>query len=97
MAVQESAEAFLVGLFEDAQLCALHANRVTITPKDFRLAMRLRMNGNQNAQIEKDYVFRTMNMKDGYSFKTVPFASKNKKDLEYKSLPYQGRQFTENG
>lgn len=30
MALQESAEAYLVGLFEDTNLCAVHANRVTI-------------------------------------------------------------------
>ena len=35
-------QAHLVGLFEDAQLCALHANRVTVTVKDMQLARRLR-------------------------------------------------------
>jgi len=42
LALQEAAEAFLVGLFEDTNLCALHAGRVTITPKDMKLATRLR-------------------------------------------------------
>ena len=42
LALQESAEAFLVGLFEDANLCALHAKRVTIMPKDMQLARRIR-------------------------------------------------------
>ena len=42
MALQESAEAYLVGLFEDTNLCALHAKRVTILPKDMLLARRLR-------------------------------------------------------
>ena len=41
-ALQEAAEAYLVGLMEDTNLCALHAKRVTITPKDMRLARRLR-------------------------------------------------------
>ena len=41
-ALQEAAEAFLVGLFEDVNLCALHARRVTIMPKDFALATRIR-------------------------------------------------------
>lgn len=41
-ALQESAEAYLVGLFEDTQLCAIHAKRVTIMPKDMHLARRLR-------------------------------------------------------
>ena len=34
LAVQEAAEAYLVGLFEDTNLCAIHANRVTIMKKD---------------------------------------------------------------
>ncbi|XP_037477785.1 histone H3-4-like [Triticum dicoccoides] len=33
-ALQEAAEAYLVGLFEDTNLCAIHAKRVTIIPKD---------------------------------------------------------------
>jgi histone H3 len=40
--LQEAAEAYLVGLFEDTNLCAIHAKRVTITPKDIQLARRLR-------------------------------------------------------
>ncbi|KAJ0509992.1 putative transcription factor Hap3/NF-YB family [Helianthus annuus] len=40
--LQEAAEAYLVGLFEDTNLCAFHAKRVTITPKDMQLARRLR-------------------------------------------------------
>lgn len=39
---QEAAEAFIVNLFEDTNLCAIHAKRVTIQPKDIQLAMRLR-------------------------------------------------------
>jgi histone H3 len=33
-ALQEAAEAYMVGLFEDTNLCAIHAKRVTIMPKD---------------------------------------------------------------
>ena len=40
--LQESAEAYLVGLFEDSNLCAIHAKRVTIMPKDIQLARRIR-------------------------------------------------------
>ncbi|KAI1724123.1 core histone h2A/H2B/H3/H4 domain-containing protein [Ditylenchus destructor] len=40
--LQEAAEAFLVGLLEDTNLCAIHAKRVTIMPKDMKLARRLR-------------------------------------------------------
>lgn len=42
-AIQEAAEAYLVGLFEDSNLCAIHAKRVTIMPKDIQLARRIRM------------------------------------------------------
>lgn len=42
MALQEAAEAYLVGLFEDTNLCAIHAKRVTIMPKDIMLARRIR-------------------------------------------------------
>ena len=42
MALQEAAEAYLVGLFEDTNLCAIHAKRVTIMPKDIQLARRTR-------------------------------------------------------
>ena len=42
MALQESAEAYLVGLFEDTNLAAIHAKRVTIMPKDIILARRIR-------------------------------------------------------
>lgn len=34
LALQEAAEAYMVGLFEDTNLCAIHAKRVTIMPKD---------------------------------------------------------------
>ena len=41
-ALQEASEAYLVGLFEDTNLCAIHAKRVTIMPKDIQLARRIR-------------------------------------------------------
>ena len=42
LATQEASEAYLVGLFEDTNLCAIHAKRVTIMPKDIQLARRIR-------------------------------------------------------
>jgi histone H3 len=42
LALQEATEAFMVGLFEDTNLCAIHAKRVTIMPKDIQLARRIR-------------------------------------------------------
>ena len=41
-ALQEASESYLVGLFEDTNLCAIHAKRVTIMPKDIQLARRIR-------------------------------------------------------
>lgn len=42
LALQESAEAYLVALFEDTNLCAIHSKRVTIMSKDLQLAKRIR-------------------------------------------------------
>ena len=41
LALQEVAEAYLVGLFEDTNLCAIHAKRITIMPKDIQLARHI--------------------------------------------------------
>lgn len=42
MALQEASESYLIGLFQDANLCAIHAKRVTIMQSDIRLARRIR-------------------------------------------------------
>ena len=42
LALQEAAESYLVALFEDTNLCAIHAKRVTIMPKDIQLSRRIR-------------------------------------------------------
>ena len=42
LALQEAAEAYMVGLLQDTNQCAIHAKRVTIMPKDMRLAQRIR-------------------------------------------------------
>ncbi|SGZ26491.1 BQ5605_C024g09926 [Microbotryum silenes-dioicae] len=41
-ALQEAAEQYLIDLFSDCNICAIHAKRVTIQPKDMLLARRLR-------------------------------------------------------
>ena len=41
-ALQEVAENFIVGLFEDINLLAVHPKRVTVMPRDIRLALRIR-------------------------------------------------------
>ena len=42
LASQEASKAYLVGIFEDTNLCAIHAKRVTIMPKDMQLAWHIR-------------------------------------------------------
>lgn len=42
LALHEASEAYLVGVFEDTNMCAIHAKRVTIMPKDMILARRIR-------------------------------------------------------
>ena len=42
LALREAVEAYLVGLFEDTNLCPIHAKRVTIMPKDIQLAKHIR-------------------------------------------------------
>lgn len=42
LAIQEACESYLIGIFEDTQLCAIHGKRVTIMPKDIQLARRIR-------------------------------------------------------
>lgn len=41
-AVQEATEAYVISLLSDTNLCAIHARRVTIMPRDVQLALRLR-------------------------------------------------------
>ncbi len=41
-ALQEASEAFLTALFDDSNLCAIHAKRVTVMPKDIQLARKIR-------------------------------------------------------
>ena len=43
-ALQTAAETYLVHVFEDANLCAIHGKRVTVMPKDIQLARRIRGN-----------------------------------------------------
>ena len=41
MALQEAAEAYLVQLLEDSNLCTIHVKRITIHPKDIQLARQI--------------------------------------------------------
>ena len=42
MALHEAFEDYLVGLFEDCVLEAIHRKRVTVMPKDMFIALRIR-------------------------------------------------------
>ena len=42
LALQEASEYYLVGIFEDTNMCAIHSKRVTIMPKDMQLARCIR-------------------------------------------------------
>jgi len=49
LALQEASEMFLVGLFEDAGLCAIHGRRVTVMARDLHLSRRIRGGANTTA------------------------------------------------
>jgi histone H3 len=51
VALQEAAEAYLVGIFEDANLCCIHARRVTIRKQDMELARRIRGEHNYDYRV----------------------------------------------
>lgn len=53
LALQEAAEDFIVHRFEAANLCAIHAKRVTIMPKDMELAQRLIDGGPQKSAAKR--------------------------------------------
>lgn len=54
LALQEASEAYLVSLFEDTNLCAIHAKRVTVSQKDMVLARRIRGEGESEAKREEN-------------------------------------------
>ena len=53
LALQEATEAYTVGLSEDTNLCAIHAKRVTIMPKDIQLARRIRGESTKNPEFAR--------------------------------------------
>ena len=73
LAVQEAAEAYIVGLFEDTNLCAIHAKRMTVMKKDMVLARRIR--GDRNLD------FSDNQPKDGSEiFLQLPYSGPINKD-----------------
>ncbi|XP_032870538.1 histone H3.v1-like [Amblyraja radiata] len=70
MALQEASEAYLVGLFEDTNLCAIHAKRVTIMPKDIQLARRIR--GERAFLTVRDHLCRVADMSETAAAEAAP-------------------------
>ena len=70
VALQEASEAYIVGLFEDTNLCAIHAKRVTVQKKDMDLARRIR--GDRN------FDYRDLQPKTGDEvFLQLPYSNRN--------------------
>lgn len=66
-ALQEASEAYIVGLFEDTNLCAIHAKRVTVQKKDMDLARRIRG--------DRQYDYRDLQPKTGDEvFLSLPYS-----------------------
>ena len=71
-ALQEASEAYITGLFEDTNLCAIHAKRVTVQKKDMDLARRIR--GDRN------YDYRDLQPKTGDEvFLQLPYSTDHEK------------------
>merc|ERR1711959_770479 len=78
LALQEAAEAYLVGIFEDSNLCCLHAKRVTVMKKDMELARRIRGDANH------DFVNRGPGPQGEIVF-PLPYSKPKKGEAELKS------------
>ena len=81
VALQEATEAYLVGVFEDTNLCAIHANRQTIMKKDMVLARRIR--GDRNF----DHIDHQPKTGDEVFF-SLPYSGGYKTE-EFKKLQHQ--------
>jgi histone H3 len=78
LAMQEASEAYIVGLFEDTNLCAIHANRKTVMKKDMDLARRIR--GDRNID------YRDMQPKTGDEvFLQLPYRTDPSKSAQLKA------------
>lgn len=59
LALQEAAEAHLIGYMEDANLCAIHVKRVTVLEKDLELTRKLRRDPKPEEAKESRWTFGT--------------------------------------
>ncbi|KOM39698.1 hypothetical protein LR48_Vigan03g308000 [Vigna angularis] len=93
LALQEAAEAYLVGLFEDTNLCAIHAKRVTIMPKDIQLARRIR--GEQSVEAARKSAPTTGGVKKPHRYRPGTVALREIRkyqkstELLIRKLPFQ--------
>ena len=78
-ALQESTEAYLVGLFEDANMCCVHSKRVTLTKQDMQLAYRIR--GDMN----HDYVEREEERLLNSDYVALPYDNDQQKMQELRA------------
>merc|ERR1711959_499616 len=78
LALQEAAEAYMVGIFEDSNLCCIHANRVTVQKKDMELARRIRGDANH------DYINRDQSSA-AEVFYQLPYANKKEGEAELRN------------
>ena len=67
LCLQEAVEAYLIGLFEDTNLCAIHAWRVTIMPKDIQLARQIQGERAKETPPPKTQTFRSFSGPPSYS------------------------------
>jgi histone H3 len=68
LALQEATEAYLVGVFEDANLCCIHAKRVTIMKQDMELARRIRGENNYDHRVTTE-----LSKADQEAFISLPY------------------------
>jgi len=68
LALQEATEAYLVGIFEDANLCSIHAKRVTLMKQDMELARRIRGENNHDFRVTTE-----LSKADQEAFISLPY------------------------
>ena len=68
VALQEAAEAYLVGIFEDASLCSIHAKRMTLMKQDMELAKRIRGESHYDFRVQGE-----LSKQDQAEFISLPY------------------------
>lgn len=68
LALQEATEAYMVGIFEDASLCCVHAKRMTLRKQDLELARRIRGEHNFDYRMQNE-----LSAKEQADFISLPY------------------------